>query len=861
MADNTPNFLGSTTPSETQPSFYYGYFSGLTPVEKDNNQQVVRFALPDLHNAGLEEQRRRAEYDTLKLYGVVDRNDQSLKRTATVDGMSIDTFVGMRTGLGISETDKEYSWYNPIGWYNPDTANRETIGEQEKNRQVIAGSGVRGMFGETNREYNQNSVRLGNSQYESYPWDANTAYDWGKENLLGSFGSWMTGFGKQVGWIDTFDEDADYWNLENKLKAEAPNWNSEVAYSFTTKFISDHPELTKYLEASGVDIHDFTRLSKNPFAWVFQVNQAVLQAQANRRLKIYEENTNLFTSTIDDLYYGLKDPTTARDMLVASLASYGVGGLEVGLGRLATTGFAARTGTAGALRLGERLTGTLLTRGLSGGPMTGPIESLVFNTSKTLVPSIGHNGFATATARALAIAAEGATWSSVSNMQMQKEEYRYKHLALNFGPFVDEFKYDTEEIFKAGLVGGAIGTGFFGTVRASLGALGDIQAVRAAKPGERLATLSRNIANSLDGYATTPEGRTIFGGKYTEGRAIAFGDWIDSKMQGIDNRNTAGVIVNGKQLHHFTGFTPTVIGKTNFNEAKAREIVSLWQKTTNIAQVPEALYDPEILAITGRTYDDVISTLKNYSNVRDQGLKLISGKKIGLFEAVRPYDKFKDRLISKESADIETEIYRKAIVDSAQRTKKLEEEREKKLARKNQLEIEVQNREARFKKETVDEFNRVQEEIARLNRELETSVRDEGQALAKEKEMKERESKIVELQAKYDSLPSTDPNKNKLKKKIQKLKKENALDSKELDRSTPLARDEIRVNLEENKKKLSEVKEKMGLDISGTDTELNLDAIIKERDSIISEINGINKGIDEDTKAIRKNEELSLIHI
>lgn len=719
MSQFTPSSLGEPIPSGTQPDFSYNLFGGLQPVEIDNQKHVLRYTMPDEFAQQDELRRKQEEIANLRLFAAFDKNDPNFKTTTTVGKYEIPTYIGMRTGAGIG-----------------DNLTRETAGEQEFNLSMTAGSGVRGMFAEQNREFSRKTINTFNSDATAYPFDANTAYDWARDNLSGSFGSWLKSVGELIAWTDTSEVDRQYFNVEQALKTDAKDWTPDLASEATNKFLNSNPELSQYFELSGVDPHQFTRLSNNPIAWVFQMNQAVIQAQSNVRMQMYEEETGTIGGIADKLYYGVKDPTMIRDLVVTALASYGLATTETGLARLATTGLARSTGAAGAIDNLSLAVGKYGVRGISGGPLTGPVENLIYQTSKLLVPSVGTNGFNTAVARSVAIMGEAATWSALGAAQMQKEDYRFKHLILNFGEYAPEFKYDMPGIYQAAYEGGLLGLAAFGTMRTLLGGLHDIGAVRQAKPGEKLATLSRQIANSLDSYAVTKEGRTVFGNKLGNSRGIAFGNWLDNSMKGLDNRNTASILVNGKALYHFDGFTPEVISKANFNEAKSREIVDLWAKVTNTVETPEGLYDPEVLASKGLTYDQVIETLKTFNKAIEIGVEARKSMPRGMFESIKPYAEFDNDFINKvsqDSADVQTRAILKDIVKewrqvNEARTAKINKEKNKDLTELTDLEFEEKRAELSTKLSELEQRKaNTDSKIPELEKEIEatkTQIKD-----------------------------------------------------------------------------------------------------------------------------------------
>ncbi len=679
MSQFTPSSLGQPIPSGTEPDFSYNLFGGLQPVEVNNQQQVLRYSLPDEFAKTDELKRKQEEISSLRLFGAVDKDDPNFKSIVQVGQYEIPTYIGMRQGTGLSTS-----------------LDAETVGEQEVNRQTTAGSGRRGIFAETNREFNRLMVKTANSEADMFPFDANESYDWATQNLAGSFGSWLKSVGDLIGWTNTEQQDNAAFNVELALSHEDRNWNGALAAEATNKFLTDKPEVAQYFELTGVDPHQFTRLSKNPLGWTFQLNQAVIQAQANLRMQIYEEETGWIGKQADKLYYGVKDPTMIRDLIVTTLASYGLATTETALAGLARTGIARSAGAAGLIDKTSLAVGRYGVRGLSGGPLTGPIENFIFQTSKVLVPTVGEKGFQTAVARSVAIMGEAAAWSGISAAQMQKEDYRFKHLVLNFGEYAPEFKYDLSSIYQAAYEGGLLGLGMFGSMRVVMGGLGDISAVRSAKPGEKISTLSRQIANSLDSFATTVEGRTVFGNRLGQNRGIAFGNWLDKNMKGLDNRNTASIVVNGKNLYHFDGFSPEVISKANFNEAKSREIVSLWAKATNTVETPESLFDPEVLSTKGLTYDQVIDTLKTFNKAIEIGVEARKSMPRGMFEAIKPYDEFNESFINKVAQDTEDQATRtimRGIVDewrslNEQRTAKINAEQNKDLTELSDLEFE-----------------------------------------------------------------------------------------------------------------------------------------------------------------------------
>lgn len=647
MDNNTPTIaFGDTLPSGVEPRFPYGLFAGsqlVNPAGTSPNE-TIQTTLPPLDNLG-EEERKRDEIANYRLFAAVDNT--AFGQTTKAGQFNVQSYIGMQSGTGVDK-DAEGTYWNPGNWFNFSTSDRETIGEQELNRQTSAGSGVRGMFKEDNQDYNRSLINTAESSKEMFPFDATTSYEWAGKNLGGTFGSWANSVGELVNWVSTDKTDMDAFNVEAKLGAKANGWNSDVAYEATRNYLRDNPKIASYFNETGVDPHEFTRLTNNPFAWTFQMNRAVIASQSNKRLLDYEETTGFFGDKADKLFYGVKDPTMARDLLVTTLASFGFATLETGLAKLAATGAARSIGATAAVDATSKGVGKYLVRGISGGPLTGPIESLTYNAFKTVLPSVGHNGWATAGARAVAIASDAAVQGGIFAANAQKDAYNFEHLVLNFGEYAPEFKYDTAQIMDAAYEGGKMGLMFFGGMRLALGLRGDYKAVKAAPKGKKFGAFTNNLSNSLDSFSVTPEGRTIFGNTLGGNRGILFGDLMDKGMRGLDNRNTAGVLVNGRQLYHNEGFTAEVVAKGGFNEDKARQIVPLWTKLTNIAKVPDALIDPELLAKSDLTYDSVIELLTTIGETQAQALKQrIAGGPTGLFTIFRPFDNFTGKIATR----------------------------------------------------------------------------------------------------------------------------------------------------------------------------------------------------------------------
>ena len=761
--NRSPLALGDSLPSGEVPQFPYGLFLGAKSINAAGTSpnEIVPSSLPSLDALG-EEERRRDEIENYRLYAAVDNTKE--QQTTSVSGFNIPSYISMQRGEGV---DPSIS-----------TSTLETIGEQEVNRMTSAGSGIRGMFKETNDDYNRLLVDTANSSPNMYSFDATKSYDWATENLGGSFGQWTNSVGELIGWVSTDKVDMDSFNIEAKLGAEAKGWDSDVAYQATVKFLASNPDVSQYFSDTGVDPHEFTRLTKNPFAWTFQMNQAVIASQANKRMLTYEENTGWFGDKADKLYYGVKDPTMIRDLAVTTLASFGLATLETGLAKFAALGGVQALGAKAAVDATSKGIGKYLVRGLSGGPLTGPIESLTYNALKQVVPSIGRNGFSTAGARAFSIATDAAIQGSIYAAHAQKDAYNFEHLMLNFGEYQPEFKYDTDQIFQAGYEGGAMGLMFFGGMRLSLGLLGDISVVRKAPAGKKFGAFASNLANSLDGFSSTPEGRTIFGNKLGGNRGILFGDLLDKGMRGIDNRNTAGVLVNGRQLYHYEGFSPAVVSKANFNEGKAREVVSLWSKITNTVEVPDSLIDPDLLAKSDLTYDVVIENLKTLYEAQSEGVaKWKAAGAKGLFTIHRPYDNFRGRLSSQADMDANTEVLKTDLQTKSAELTQLETDRQAQLgSRPTTNNTNLSQRAYKQAKKTLEdsiaalnkqiEDNKIQNEARRVERTftrsaLEDSISEtrDGLSVAELKRQDDIRSEIVALETERDS-----PSKAKTKK-------------------------------------------------------------------------------------------------
>ena len=740
MEDITPDSLGETLPSGEHDARFRPY-TPLSLVETpEGSLDIGNWGLWNTQqdNSGYEDlERKQIEFDNLRAFGQfgggewkdvyanadpnfvgpqlpVGRTNTSMGTSIGIDETQDGYFTDMTFGNFWRATVKNQLWPTQFFIDNEelneafptDYQSLETAGEQGLNYQMST-LGTRGIFDQANPDADKLLLLRAASDPNAYSFDVTKAYDWADDNLGGSIKTWFTGLAQSFWAYDGVTQQSMMVKeLKHKINTMDPNWNPAVAAQATADYRRENPDLDLFLQSSGVSLDKHTRLTKNSVGFVLAINNAIVEANQNRRLEIYEKKTGFIGSFADKLYYGVKDPTVARDLIATTILSAGMATAEVTAAKVATMGMTRALGAGELLKSTARGIAKYGTRGISGGPMTGPLESAVYNSLKFAIPSVGHNGLATTAARATAIMAESTLYSSVAAYHAQASEFEFQSLLYNKGENAPEFQTDWNNIRETALAGGAVGLVFFGGMRIGLGGLGDIAAYRAAPQGAKWKAVGSNFANTLDSYSKTPEGLTIFGNKLGGNRGVLFGNWLDKVMVGIDNRNTAGVIVNGKQLYHYTGVTKTVAAKANYNEDKANQVAVLFRDIHNTAETPVHLLDPDALASRGLTYDDVISTLE----------AIKEGKRVGLeARAVRPLKWWEQNLLYDKDLTDQKSARLGKIADLDKDDLKLSEEAESRATAMGKLDSEEAEIIARNQTKASTENDEVDEAIKKLS--------------------------------------------------------------------------------------------------------------------------------------------------
>jgi hypothetical protein len=396
------------------------------------------------------------------------------------------------------------------------------------------------------------------------------------------------------------------------LQSQDDSFTPERKLEELKKLMDADPEIGELASAYGVDLVNLALSSRNKIQLRFAIQQKIKDGIQQKRYGIYE--------TADLGWYRrlgwnaaemVQDPYFARDLLVTTAATAGLGTVELAAARLGAAGIQAGTRVAQLTHQALKFT----------GPMVGFVEGPAFVALRAAAPRIGVVG-----ARAAAIAVEGGTAGYLTNLKTQENDYAIKDLLYNDKQGLP-FKADYSQAFDTAIMSAGLGVLALGTLRTALGALGDVPAMRRVKSaggtfGDMLRAYGREWTSSLDNWATSPQGLTVWGNTLSGGRGIYFGDALDRMARrDIDGRNFTNVLAGGTRV--WGAADPIVAARLNIDMEKATPIIERFESITGVAgeaamrgvaggeaaDIFKALVDVENFSKKGLSADDVVGLL------------------------------------------------------------------------------------------------------------------------------------------------------------------------------------------------------------------------------------------------------------
>ena len=402
--------------------------------------------------------------------------------------------------------------------------------------------------------------------------------------------------------------------MDKFFKTAEADYTPEKKLTALKKLTDENPAIQDFAEAYGVDLTAVALNSKSSMALPFVVENALQDALIQQRYQTYE-NAELggFTRLRWNLAEMVQDPSFLRDITITTAATAGLATVEVAAARAGMAGFSA--GTKVSQAAAKLLKAT--------GPMVGMVEGPAFLALRAALPRLGTVG-----ARALAIGAEGFTVGSITAAKMQEYDYDRRDLMYND---LDgkPFSPNVAEIAMGGLYGGGLSILAMGGLRTLLGAPGDIaSAMQVKRFGGNFSDMTRAYgrewSNSLDTWASTADGLTVWGNELSQGRGIYFGDWLDRviKRSGIDDRNFTNVFAGKSRV--WGRVDPIMAARLNMDMDTVGKIIDEFEAVTGVAGeaamrgaaggevagVFRVLTDAETLRKSNLNADEVVNILK-----------------------------------------------------------------------------------------------------------------------------------------------------------------------------------------------------------------------------------------------------------
>ena len=338
------------------------------------------------------------------------------------------------------------------------------------------------------------------------------------------------------------------------------------------QLVDRNPEIETFARNYGIDLQQIALNARNRLSMPFMVESAIQDALITKRYEKYETEASLFQKFRWNAGEMIQDPSLLRDIVITTAATAGLGTIELAAARLGTAGISAGTRVA-------QLSSKLLQ---AAGPMVGFVEGPAFLALRAVAPRIGTVG-----ARLGAIALEGGVAGTAVTLRSQYEDYARRELLfndLNGKPFNPNYA----EAALAGVYASALSATVLIGMRSVLGSVGDIAAARAVKKaggtyGDMARAYGREWTNSLDTWARTSDGLTVWGNNLSNGRGIYFGDWLDRtiKRSGIDNRNFTNVLAGGSRV--WGRVDPIMAARLNLDMAEVGRVVDKFEEITGVA--------------------------------------------------------------------------------------------------------------------------------------------------------------------------------------------------------------------------------------------------------------------------------------
>lgn len=427
------------------------------------------------------------------------------------------------------------------------------------------------------------------------------------------FGGLKEGFEK---WFRETETEKGYKALRERLEEVDPTWDAVKKYESLDNWRKNNSEAFDFIERAGINISNYVEPSRNEAGFNVAVYEAAKDAIVAHRMRLWNDSSRYIAKTYAEVVEGFKDPLLARDIITTTVLTAGLAAPQL---------IGARVGGT-AMQAAARTSAGLLNY---TGPMTGFVEGLVYPALQaSVLRGAGRSGLQTFTARALSMFAEGTTQGVLSALESQRDEYEWRNLLFHDADKLE--KYDFGDTLKIGLTTGAASAAFLGAMRFGLGALGEWKYYRKGD----WKNLGRSWANSLDNWAQTKEGLTVFGETLSDGRGILLGNKLDKYMARHDGRNFTNVMLNGSRL--FGKMDPTIAAKINLDTKEAIKVIDAFEEATGIAGEAAmrgvdgvdaetkglflASLDQDYLKKLGLNYDDVTTVFKEFKNAKDKNL-------------------------------------------------------------------------------------------------------------------------------------------------------------------------------------------------------------------------------------------------
>lgn len=490
-------------------------------------------------------------------------------------------------------------------------------------------------WGEQNTYARDAWLRWMKGETSNYFWNPSDLDD--PSNIHNHSSYWSSlkeGVGK---WFNEYEEDAEFQKMKEKISTVDPEFTEARRLEETDSFLRSNKGVENVLRAGGIDLYDYTRNTKNSFGYKFAINNAVIDALQNIRLEKWNEENQVFGSQLGDmLAYSLQDPLLVRDFAATTALTLGLGAVQAG----ATT---VGKGLTQAGLSSERAMS--VARGASKllqltSPFTGLVEGPSYKILQAMNSKVGQKAYQTIMARMLAIGTEAGIASGVVSYTDQRNKYDWQNLVMQRTDGL--FEPDWKQVGIASATGFGAGGAMLGLMRFGLGAaLGEVKYIRKGDWN----TYKKNVISSLDTWAQTKDGLTVFGNTLSGGRGMMFGDLIDKYMSKVtDTRDYASILVNGQRLFATSVFSPQVAAKANFDEKAASKVAVEFEKATKlpgeiiqqlgeqhpVARVFNNLVDPDYLERTGTTYDEAAKIISEFNKRRDNIFGPIDPTSVGV---------------------------------------------------------------------------------------------------------------------------------------------------------------------------------------------------------------------------------------